>query len=107
MSQLITSSAPALELKAAIEARTARVGVIGLGYVGLPLALLYTEQKFRVTGFDIDKRKVETLTAGGLLYLPYRKAGNPGGSGCRFFGHFGLRQADGDGRHHHLRTHPA
>jgi UDP-N-acetyl-D-glucosamine dehydrogenase len=73
MSQL-TSSAPALELKTAIEARTARVGVIGLGYVGLPLALLYTDQKYRVTGFDIDKRKVETLNAGGSYIFRIEKA---------------------------------
>jgi len=53
------------ELKNKIESRQARVAVIGLGYVGLPLALLYTEQKFRVTGFDIDQRKVDTLNAGG------------------------------------------
>jgi UDP-N-acetyl-D-glucosamine dehydrogenase len=53
------------ELKNKIESRQARVAVIGLGYVGLPLALLYTEQKFRVTGFDIDQRKVDTLSAGG------------------------------------------
>ena len=53
------------ELKTRIETRQARVGVIGLGYVGLPLALLYTEAKFRVTGFDIDQRKVATLTSGG------------------------------------------
>src|SRR5512146_2032205 len=53
------------ELKSRIEARSAKVGVIGLGYVGLPLVLLYVEQKFPVTGFDIDKRKVDTLTAGG------------------------------------------
>ena len=52
------------ELKNKIESRQARVAVIGLGYVGLPLALLYTEQKFRVTGFDIDQRKVDTLSAG-------------------------------------------
>ena len=48
-----------------IKQRKARVGIIGLGYVGLPLALLFTEQKFAVTGFDIDKRKVDTLTQGG------------------------------------------
>jgi len=36
-----------------------------MGYVGLPLALLYVEQKFQVTGFDIDQRKVDTLTQGG------------------------------------------
>jgi len=48
-----------------LEARTARIGVIGLGYVGLPLVLLFSEQKFRVTGFDIDKKKISTLTEGG------------------------------------------
>src|SRR6185437_15792938 len=48
-----------------IGSRTARIGVIGLGYVGLPLVLLLSEQKFRVTGFDIDKSKVDTLTQGG------------------------------------------
>jgi UDP-N-acetyl-D-glucosamine dehydrogenase len=53
------------ELKNKIESRQARVAVIGLGYVGLPLALLYTEEKLRVTGFDIDQRKVDTLNAGG------------------------------------------
>jgi UDP-N-acetyl-D-glucosamine dehydrogenase len=52
-------------LKNKIQQREARVGIIGLGYVGLPLALLYSEQKFRVTGFDIDGRKVDTLARGG------------------------------------------
>ncbi|MFZ0294225.1 MAG: nucleotide sugar dehydrogenase [Candidatus Sulfotelmatobacter sp.] len=47
-----------------IKQRQARVGIIGLGYVGLPLALLFTEQKFAVTGFDIDQRKVDTLAKG-------------------------------------------
>ena len=53
------------DLKAKIEQKQARVAVIGLGYVGLPLALLYTEQKFSVTGFDIDARKVSILDQGG------------------------------------------
>jgi UDP-N-acetyl-D-glucosamine dehydrogenase len=53
------------ELKSKIEQKQARVAVIGLGYVGLPLALLYTEQKFSVTGFDIDARKVSILDQGG------------------------------------------
>src|SRR6202050_2146595 len=53
------------QLKARIQQRQARVGIIGMGYVGLPLALLYSEQKFRVTGFDIDVRKVDTLAKGG------------------------------------------
>ncbi len=53
------------ELKGRIEARQAKIGIIGLGYVGLPLALLYSEQKFPVTGFDIDRKKVDTLANGG------------------------------------------
>src|SRR5271155_2456479 len=53
------------ELKNKIEAKQARVAVIGLGYVGLPLALLFADQGFRVTGFDIDQRKVSTLSQGG------------------------------------------
>jgi UDP-N-acetyl-D-glucosamine dehydrogenase len=60
-------AAPSLysELKDRIMTREARVGIIGLGYVGLPLALLYSEQKFPVTGFDIDQKKVDTLATGG------------------------------------------
>ena len=53
------------ELKTKIEKRQARVAIIGLGYVGLPLALLYSESGFSVTGFDIDERKVSTLNRGG------------------------------------------
>jgi UDP-N-acetyl-D-glucosamine dehydrogenase len=53
------------ELKSKIEQRQARVAIIGLGYVGLPLALLYSENRFPVTGFDIDQRKVSTLNSGG------------------------------------------
>src|SRR5246127_1835819 len=53
------------ELLSRIENRTARVGVIGLGYVGLPLVLLFNEQGFPVTGFDIDTNKVRTLAEGG------------------------------------------
>jgi UDP-N-acetyl-D-glucosamine dehydrogenase len=52
-------------LKNKIQQREARVGIIGLGYVGLPLALLYSERNFRVTGFDIDAGKVDTLAKGG------------------------------------------
>jgi UDP-N-acetyl-D-glucosamine dehydrogenase len=52
------------QIKTKIQQRQARVGIIGLGYVGLPLALLFSEQKFVVTGFDIDQRKVDTLARG-------------------------------------------
>src|SRR5258708_1056492 len=49
---------------AKIDSRTARVGIIGLGYVGLPLALLFSEQRLPVTGFDIDNRKISLLGEG-------------------------------------------
>ncbi len=44
--------------------RSAVIGVIGLGYVGLPLVLRYAEMGFRVLGFEIDAEKVSTLQAG-------------------------------------------
>ena len=65
MNNLVVNATHFSELKNKIEQRKARVAVIGLGYVGLPLALLYSEQGFPVTGFDIDKRKISTIAAGG------------------------------------------
>ena len=44
--------------------RTATIGVVGLGYVGLPLAIRYAEVGYKVLGFDIDSAKVEMLNAG-------------------------------------------
>ncbi len=44
--------------------RTARIGVIGLGYVGLPLLLLFEERGFEVTGFDVDAQKTGMLERG-------------------------------------------
>ena len=44
--------------------RTACIGIIGMGYVGLPLALRYAEVGYEVIGFDIDRAKVEALNAG-------------------------------------------
>ena len=41
-----------------------RIGIIGCGYVGLPLALRFAEVGHRVTGFDVDPAKVEKLNAG-------------------------------------------
>ncbi len=60
----LTSLDRTSELVQHIENRQARIGIVGMGYVGLPLALLFSEERFRVTGFDIDTRKVETLNAG-------------------------------------------
>ncbi len=47
-----------------IDSREARIGIIGMGYVGLPLALLFSAQRFKVTGFDVEPDKVKTLNAG-------------------------------------------
>ncbi len=52
-------------LAAAFRDRTATVGVIGLGYVGLPLLRTAAERGFAGLGFDIDRAKVEVLNAGG------------------------------------------
>ena len=65
MSNQSVSATHFSELKSKIEQQKARVAIIGLGYVGLPLALLYCERGFSVTGFDIDQRKVSTLNSGG------------------------------------------
>ncbi len=51
-------------LRQAILAHKARVGVIGLGYVGLPLGCLLAEKGFPTTGFDIDTPKVTALNSG-------------------------------------------
>jgi UDP-N-acetyl-D-glucosamine dehydrogenase len=60
----IAQTVNAQDLKQKIESRSARIGVIGMGYVGLPLALLFSEQRFSVTGFDIDPAKVAKLNDG-------------------------------------------
>ncbi|HEY2251002.1 MAG TPA: nucleotide sugar dehydrogenase [Planctomycetaceae bacterium] len=64
-------------LSEALLQRTARVGVIGLGYVGLPLACIYHEEGFQVLGFDIDTDKVQTLKAGQsyIGHIPGQRVG--------------------------------
>ncbi|MGA9524227.1 MAG: nucleotide sugar dehydrogenase [Myxococcaceae bacterium] len=51
-------------LRERIERREAKVGIVGLGYVGLPLGLAFAEAGFPVTGIDVDGRKVEALGRG-------------------------------------------
>lgn len=63
-----TSSVPSAvttvsNLRARIEARTAKIGIVGMGYVGLPLALLFSERDFAVTGLDIDPAKIQALNS--------------------------------------------
>jgi UDP-N-acetyl-D-glucosamine dehydrogenase len=55
-----------------IKERTAVIGIIGLGYVGLPLIIRFLEEGFPVTGFDIDPEKIEKLKKGRayLKHLP-------------------------------------
>lgn len=57
------------------ENRTAVIGIIGLGYVGIPLALRFSDSGFRVLGFDIDPRRVETLNGGlsPIAHIPHSK----------------------------------
>ena len=51
-------------LKRLIESRQATVGIIGLGYVGLPLARAFCDERFHVLGFDVDLQKVKQISAG-------------------------------------------
>src|SRR5262245_37644292 len=53
-----------IELETKIRTKNARFGVIGLGYVGLPLGLTLSDAGFDVTGFDIDTRRIESIQAG-------------------------------------------
>jgi UDP-N-acetyl-D-glucosamine dehydrogenase len=61
-----------LSLKEKLEKRQARVGVIGLGYVGLPLAVEFAKAGFDVTGFDVDQSKVNEMNAGRSYILDVR-----------------------------------
>src|ERR1700732_1697568 len=52
------------ELIDRLNRKTATIGIVGLGYVGLPLMLRYCEVGYKVVGFDIDQIKVDSLQAG-------------------------------------------
>ena len=58
-----------MSLKARIENKEAHIGVIGLGYVGLPLAVEFAKAGFPVTGIDVDESKVAAINAG-ENYIP-------------------------------------
>jgi UDP-N-acetyl-D-glucosamine dehydrogenase len=59
----------ARELKRRIRTRSAKVGIIGLGYVGLPLAVEMAKAGFQVTGIDLSQEKVNSIN-GGISYIP-------------------------------------
>src|SRR6187402_1701900 len=61
-------------LAARIQSRQARIGVIGLGYVGLPLAVEFAKDGFDVTGFDVDGTKVAEINAGRSYILDVKTA---------------------------------
>ena len=61
-----------MNLKEKIDRRQAKIGVIGLGYVGLPLAVEFAKAGFTVTGFDVDESKVAELNAGRSYILDVR-----------------------------------
>jgi UDP-N-acetyl-D-glucosamine dehydrogenase len=56
-------------LREKIRSRTARTGVVGLGYVGLPLAVEFAKAGFHATGIDLDARKVQSINDG-RSYIP-------------------------------------
>jgi len=62
--EVITKSDTYTNLESKIIGRTARFGVIGLGYVGLPLGLTFSEAGFDVTGIDIDTNRIDAISAG-------------------------------------------
>src|SRR5262245_6293864 len=66
MTQTLTTplSAIAEALHEKLATRTARVGVVGLGYVGLPLSVELARAGFRTTGIDLDARKVAAINRG-------------------------------------------
>src|ERR1051325_1874614 len=57
------------EIKRLVETKQARVGVIGLGYVGLPLAVEFARRGLRSVGFEVDARKAEAINRG-ESYIP-------------------------------------
>ncbi|WP_416407660.1 nucleotide sugar dehydrogenase [Agrobacterium rosae] len=60
----LTSSSNAQQLLGLIQSKKATAGVIGLGYVGLPLAMTIAHSGFKVVGFDIDPGKITAIDAG-------------------------------------------
>lgn len=65
---MVTQQGIALELLEKIKSKTARIVVVGMGYVGLPLAIEFAKNEFNVSGIEIDKNRVQKLN-GGINYI--------------------------------------
>ena len=81
-----------------VETRNLTAGIVGLGYVGLPLAQLFTSQGFKVLGLDIDQTKTEKLMRGESYIGHIPASDNPGnargGPSCCHLRFFLVAQAD-------------
>ena len=51
-----------------IQSREAVIGIVGLGYVGLPLALRFVEEGFKVIGFDVDAEKAKLIARRRVIF---------------------------------------
>ena len=98
-------SALAASLLEKIETRRARTGVVGLGYVGLPLAVELAKAGFHTTGIDLDQRKIERHHGGALLH-PRRAERRRQGAARRGQARrdHRLRHRQGARHHQHLRA---
>ena len=71
--QILVNSAPLastfMSLIDQLEKRTATIGIVGLGYVGLPLVLAYAKAGCRTLGFDIDGKKIRKAFSSGQSYI--------------------------------------
>jgi UDP-N-acetyl-D-glucosamine dehydrogenase len=78
LSETLSSSVTFEDL---IAARQAKIGIVGLGYAGLPLAIAYAEAGFDVTGIDYDKERVAAIRErrSYLVDVPAERYGNLGG----------------------------
>lgn len=62
--EIVSAQEAVARFKQRLDDKTARIGVIGLGYVGLPLALLFSRRGLATVGLDIDRAKVDSLRRG-------------------------------------------
>ena len=64
-----------IETKAKLQGGTATIGIVGMGYVGVPLALSYTAKEIKVVGFDVSPERVANLQNGQspLKHIPLKR----------------------------------